>query len=92
LLVLFFFPVWQNLKKYAVIYRSLEGINAAVVGIMAGSTAYLMKDNIFVHIYQLQWTAVWDIGIIAATFYLLRLNRIPAPFIVMACLLLGALA
>lgn len=91
LLVLFFFPVWQNLKKYAVIYRSLEGINAAVVGIMAGSTAYLMKDNIFVHIYQFQWEAVWDIGIIAATFYLLRHNRIPAPIIVMGCLLLGAL-
>lgn len=91
LLVLFFFPVWQNLKKYAVIYRSLEGINAAVVGIMAGSTAYLMKDNIFVHIYQFQWAAVWDIGIIAATFYLLRYNRIPAPIIVMGCLLLGAL-
>ncbi|HJV18881.1 MAG TPA: chromate efflux transporter [Sediminibacterium sp.] len=91
LLVLFFFPVWQNLKKYAVIYRSLEGINAAVVGIMAGSTAYLMKDNIFVHIYEFQWVAAWDIGIIAVTFYLLRLNRVPAPLIVMGCLLLGAL-
>jgi len=91
LLVLFFFPVWQNLKKYAVIYRSLEGINAAVVGIMAGSTVYLMKDNIFVHIYQFQWAAVWDIGIITATFYLLRHNRIPAPIIVLGCLLLGAL-
>lgn len=91
LLVLFFFPVWQNLKRYAVIYRSLEGINAAVVGIMAGSTAYLMKDNIFVHIYEFQWAAVWDIGIIIGTFYLLRLNRIPAPFIVLGCLLLGAL-
>ncbi|MGR9847944.1 chromate transporter, partial [Escherichia coli] len=47
LLVLFFFPVWHNLKKYAVIYRSLEGINAAVVGIMAGATAYLLKDNMW---------------------------------------------
>ncbi len=37
LLVLFFFPVWSNLKKYTVIYRSLEGINAAVVGIITGS-------------------------------------------------------
>lgn len=91
LLVLFFFPVWQNLKRYAVIYRSLEGINAAVVGIMAGSTVYLMKDNVFVHIYEFQWAAVWDIGIIAGTFYLLRLNRIPAPFIVLGCLLLGGL-
>lgn len=38
LLVLFFFPIWNNLKKYAAVYRSLEGINAVVVGIMVGST------------------------------------------------------
>jgi len=40
-----FSPVWHNLKKYAVIFRSLEGINAAVVGIMVGATCYLIKDN-----------------------------------------------
>ena len=44
LLVLFFFPIWNNLKKYAAVYRSLEGINAVVVGIMIGSTFYIMKD------------------------------------------------
>ena len=34
LLVLFFFPIWSYLKKYAAVYRSIEGINAAVVGIL----------------------------------------------------------
>ncbi len=34
LLVLFFFPVWNNLKQYTIIYRSLEGINAAVVALL----------------------------------------------------------
>ena len=92
LLVLFFFPVWQNLKKYAVIYRSLEGINAAVVGIMSGATAYLLKDNIFFPLFEGQYsTAFWDIFIVIITFVLLRLNHIPAPFIVLGCLLLGAL-
>ena len=43
LLVLFFYPVWNNLKKYVVIYRSLEGINAAIVGIMFGAFFYLIK-------------------------------------------------
>ena len=38
LLVLFFFPIWNYLKKYAAVYRSLEGINAVVVGIMIAST------------------------------------------------------
>lgn len=44
LIVLFFFPIWQMLKRFAIFYRSLEGINAAVVGIMLGATLYLSKD------------------------------------------------
>ena len=43
-IVLFFFPLWQKLQKYAVFYRSLEGIYASIVGIMIGSTFYLLKD------------------------------------------------
>jgi len=89
LLVLFFFPVWQNLKKYAVIYRSLEGINAAVVGIMAGATCYLVKDTFLSSLVEGKMIGIWDLLIVAATFLLLNSNRIPAPFIVLGCLLLG---
>lgn len=91
LLVLFFFPVWHNLKKYAVIYRSLEGINAAVVGIMAGATAYLLKDNMLLPISNGSWLPLWDMGVIIGTFLLLQSNKIPAPFIVGGCMILGAL-
>ncbi len=89
LLVLFFFPVWHNLKKYAVIYRSLEGINAAVVGIMTGATFYLIKDNFLFALFNGEAIAFADVFIVAATFLLLRTNRIPAPYIVIGCLLLG---
>ncbi len=89
LLVLFFFPVWHNLKKYAVIYRSLEGINAAVVGIMTGATFYLIKDNFLFALFNGESIAFADVFIVAATFLLLRTNRIPAPYIVIGCLLLG---
>jgi chromate transporter len=44
LIVLFFFPIWQYLKKYAIFYRSLEGVYAAIVGIMIGASLYLIKD------------------------------------------------
>ncbi|MFY8166170.1 MAG: chromate transporter, partial [Sediminibacterium sp.] len=44
IIVLFFFPIWQMLKRYAIFYRSLEGVYAAVVGIMFGATIYLIKD------------------------------------------------
>lgn len=89
LLVLFFFPVWNNLKKYVVIFRSLEGINAAVVGIMAGATCYLIKDTFLGSLIEGKLIGIWDLLIVAATFLLLNSNRIPAPLIVLGCLLLG---
>ncbi|MEN9349525.1 MAG: hypothetical protein RL372_503 [Bacteroidota bacterium] len=86
-LVLFFFPVWSYIKRYAVIFRSLEGINAAVAGILFGATAYLMKDHFSdpaANSYLLvQWLVV--IG----TILLLRINKIPAPLIVASIFLLG---
>jgi chromate transporter len=89
LLVLFFFPVWHNLKKYAVIYRSSEGINAAVVGIMVGATCYLIKDNLLFDIIDLSPMAFWQLLTVVTTFFLLKSNKVPAPFIVLGCLLLG---
>jgi chromate transporter len=89
LLVLFFFPVWNNLKKYAVIYRSLEGINAAVVGIMAGATCYLIKDTFLHPLVNGEMIGIWDVLIVIATFLLLNSHKIPAPFVVLGCLLLG---
>ena len=89
LLVLFFFPVWNNLKKYAVIYRSLEGINAAVVGIMAGATCYLIKDTFLFPLFEGKPIGIWNLVIVVATFLVLNTNKIPAPFIVLGCLVLG---
>jgi chromate transporter len=86
---LFFFPVWHNLKKYAVIYRSLEGINAAVVGIMAGATLYLINATLVNEIWNNMLIGWLDITIIITTFSLLQFTKLRAPFIVIGCLLLG---
>lgn len=88
LLVLFFFPIWNNLKKYAAVYRSLEGINAVVVGIMIASTFYIMKD---ISITDLKTVSFINIGVMLGTFVLLNFTRIAAPFTVIACLVLGYL-
>jgi chromate transporter len=86
LLVLFFYPVWHNLKKYVVVYRALEGINAAVVGIMCSASLYLLKD---ISITHLQTISFLNIGVIAGTFTLLSFTKIHSPFIVLGCLILG---
>ena len=86
LLVLFFFPIWHNLRKYAAVYRSLEGINAVVVGIMIASTFYLMKD---ISLLDVRLGSLINAIVIAGTFTLLQYTKIPPPFVVIACVLLG---
>lgn len=90
LLVLFFFPVWENLKKYAVIFRSLEGINASVVGIMIGATLYLLK---YISLDFADGFALpaMNLLVIAGTFLLLKFTKIKAPFIVLLCIAMGLL-
>jgi chromate transporter len=86
LLVLFFYPVWHNLKKYVVMYRALEGINAVVVGIMWAASVYLLKD---ISVTGLQTVSFLNIAVIAGTFLLLTFTKIRSPFVVVGCLLLG---
>jgi chromate transporter len=85
LLVLFFYPIWYNLKKYAIVYRALEGINAVVVGLIVASAFYMMKDL---------WLDGWrdiaiNLGAIAVTWALLSFSRLPSPVIVLIWLALG---
>ncbi|MFT3902504.1 MAG: chromate transporter [Niabella sp.] len=86
LLVLFFFPIWTMLKKYSAVYRSLEGINAAVMGIMAGSTIYIMKDLV-----KLDGSSVGmvNLGVALATATALLFTKLPAPVLVLLCLAMG---
>jgi len=88
LLILFFFPVWNNLKKYAAIYRSLEGINASVVGIMIGSTFFLMKV-VTIDITEGLTVSILNFLVIVGTFILLSFTKILPQLVPFLCLLLG---
>lgn len=84
LLVLFFYPIWNNLKKHVVVFRAMEGINAVVVGIMwAASVLLFMSIPSRFEVANL--TAV------VLTFCLLKFTKIPSPIIVLGFLLLGAI-
>ena len=86
LLVLFFFPIWHNLRRYAVVFRSLEGINAVVVGIMFASVFYMMRD---IAITDLKTVSLINLSVIIGTWALLRFTKLPSPVIVLICLLIG---
>jgi len=86
LLVLFFFPVWQYLKKFVVVYRSLEGINAVVVGVMWSAALYLLNGITYKNPSN---QMMIGFAVIIGTFILLKYTKLPAPFIVLLCLVLG---
>jgi chromate transporter len=88
LLVLFFFPVWQYLKRYVYVYRALEGINAVVVGFMWAALLYLLKD---ISIVSFSTISLINFSVIIGTFLALQFSKIPSPFLVIFCLLLGFL-
>jgi chromate transporter len=85
LLVLFFYPIWHNLKKYAVIYRSIEGINAVVMGVLLASVLYILVDVVG----PVNAISFAPLLVFVATVGLLQYTKIPAPLIVGACILLG---
>lgn len=80
LLLFFLFPVYQNLRQHVVIYRALEGFNAAIVGIIWASGVVLFQ------IMPFEWL---NVVVVVITFSLLQFTRIPSPFIVLGWLLLG---
>ena len=84
LLVLFFFPVWNLLKKHVIVFRAMEGINAVVVGIMWGAT-FLLFLSISV---PFNWQ---NLVALVITFCLLQFSKIPSPIIVLLFLLCGLL-
>ena len=86
LLVLFFFPVWQYLKKFVIVFRALEGINAVVVGLMWAASLYLLKD---IFITSFTYESFINIAVIVLTFCILKLTKLPPPIIVFTCLLIG---
>jgi len=90
-IVLFFFPIWQNLKKYAIFYRSLEGIYAAVVGIMLGATLYFIKDiSIEMETFSL-FKILSYIFVLLTSTYLIYTQKVAAQWIVLSTIGLGFL-
>jgi chromate transporter len=86
LLLFFFFPIWENIKRYAIIFRAIEGIKSVVPGFMCAAAIYLIKD-LFLFSSKMEFSI--SIIILLSTFFILLKTKIPPPFIVLACLIMG---
>lgn len=83
LLLLFLFPVYQNIKQNVIIFRALEGMHAAIAGVIWASAILL-----FGAIVKTSFDPS-ALVVVLITFALLQFSRIRAPLIVLGWLLLG---
>lgn len=80
ILVLFFVPFWNDLKKISRIKNSLSGINAVAVGFLIAAFFFMLRP------LNLDLVSV---GAVLGTFLLLTFTRIRTPFIILAGVLMG---
>jgi chromate transporter len=88
LLMYFFFPIWENLKRYVIIFRAIEGIKSVVPGFMCAAAIYLISDLFFIS-SKMEFSI--SLMILLSTLIILLKTKIPPPLIVIACLVLGFL-
>nr|WP_255537094.1 chromate efflux transporter [Pedobacter sp. SYSU D00873] len=80
ILVLFFVPFWNDLKKIGRIKKSLSGINAVAVGFIVAA---------FIFLLQPLGLNPMSIGIVVSTFLVLNYTRVSTPILIIAGLILG---
>lgn len=91
LLVIFFYPFWENIQQYGQVQNIMAGVNAAVVGIMTASIIYLFKDTVIPFFDKPLLDTMLFFSVFFTTLFLLYFTRISAPLIALGCLLLGFL-
>ncbi len=92
LLILFLFPIYQNLQYHTIIYRALEGIRAVITGILWGSAVIIAKKTLYDPYLRGDLSITESIlyallGILCYT--LLRYKILSPQYIVVIALLLG---
>ena len=79
-LIFFVSKFWEDVKRYRMIKASLEGINAVSSGLVIAATLYLLEP------IPVSGT---NYGLILGTFGILFFTKIPAPFVILAGLIMG---
>ncbi len=92
LLLLFLFPIYQNLKYHVVIFRALEGIRASITGILWGSIVIIAQKTIyepFAHssLSSIEFVFYLILGVLSYAF--LRYKIFSPQYIVLFAIILG---
>ncbi len=80
LMAFMIYPFWEHMKNFSFIRKSLEGINAASVGLVLAA-AIILYTNL-----EFRWI---NLAVVLTAFLLLEFTKIKAPYLVGLALLSG---
>ncbi len=84
LLIFFFYPIWQQVKKYPIFMKSVKGSNAVSTGLIISAAFILAQPLLLQGTMQIQNAIV-----ITLTFIIVAFTKLPSPVVVLAAILLG---
>jgi len=90
LLIFFIYPIWNQLKNYPIIHRSLEGINSVSAGLLVGA-AFIFIVSVSLSKETGEVFNYTNIIITVLTSALLFMKKIPSPIIVAITIIAGSL-
>lgn len=88
LLIFFLYPIWNQIKNYPIVYRSLDGIIAISVGFL-WSAAFIMLLSFIKQIDINHHDSILSLIVFLITFVSLRYQKIPAILLVVLSVCLG---
>ncbi len=94
LLIFFVYPIWGQIKKYPIVYRSLDGIISVSIGFVWAAAVFLLFP--FIELFS-NAKSVFDINLIVniaifgLTILYLQYTKLPAILLVSVTILLGIL-
>ncbi len=81
LLIYFVYPVWESIKQIRAVKIALKGVNAVAAGMIAVAAIILLQANGF---------AAANLVMTVLTVAALVTQKVPAPLVVVAALIAGA--
>lgn len=88
LLIMFFvYPIWDRVKKYPIVQRSLNGVVAAAVGLVFAA-AILIFCSLY-ETWQVKPNLYIDIIVMLGTCILVSFTKLPSPLVVILAILVG---
>ncbi len=84
MIIFFFYPIWQQVKKYPIFKKSVKGSNAVSTGLILSAAFILTQPLLIQGSMQIQ-----NMLIITITFLVIAFTKIPSPLVVLAAILLG---